>query len=116
MITSFPSISRILFPHFSISFSVPPPFIQNKKAELTKGSSFGSSAVLKLFQHPPLSVPFSRRVWLYRENRISVLGIQLINIRKMFFVNMENEIVKIIFLVYYSDEKGALGEVSNVEK
>jgi hypothetical protein len=39
---------------------------QIKKAELTKGLSFGSSAIF--LQDPPLSVPFSRRVWLYRDN------------------------------------------------
>ena len=46
----------------------PPPQDTNKKADLTKGSSFGSSAMLILIQYPPLSVPFLRRVWLCREN------------------------------------------------
>jgi hypothetical protein len=40
---------------------------ENKKAELTKGSSFGSSAMLRWTQHPPLSAPSLQRVWLYRE-------------------------------------------------
>jgi hypothetical protein len=45
-----------------ISLAVPLISMKNKKAELT----FGCSAMLKLLQHPPLSVLFSRRVWLYR--------------------------------------------------
>jgi hypothetical protein len=44
--------------------------LPNKKAESTVGSSFGSSAMLRLPQHPPLSVPFSRRDWLYRVSPI----------------------------------------------
>ena len=43
-----------------------------KKAKLTEGSSFGSSAILS--KDPPLSVPFSRRVWLYRD-RFYLLGV-----------------------------------------
>jgi hypothetical protein len=38
---------------------------ESKKAELTKGPSFGSSAIFS-FKDPPLSVPFSRRVWLFQ--------------------------------------------------
>jgi hypothetical protein len=34
------------------------------KSRTTKGSSFGSSAIF--FKDPPLSVPPSRMVWLYR--------------------------------------------------
>jgi hypothetical protein len=34
------------------------PIWPNKKAERSKGSSFGSSAMLRLAQHPPLSAPF----------------------------------------------------------
>jgi hypothetical protein len=35
-----------------------------KKIELTKGSSFGSSAIFS--KDPPLSVRFLRKTWLYR--------------------------------------------------
>jgi hypothetical protein len=41
--------------------------VGNKKAELTGGSSFGSSAVFS--RDPPLSALFSRRVKLYRESQ-----------------------------------------------
>jgi hypothetical protein len=37
----------------------------NKKAELTKGSSFGSSAIS--FEDPPLSVPRLLGIWLSRD-------------------------------------------------
>jgi len=37
---------------------------ENKKAELAAGLSSGSSAILS--KDPPLSVPSSRKVWLYR--------------------------------------------------
>jgi len=39
-----------------------------KKADLTKGLSFGSSAMPRLPLHPPLSAPFSRKVWFYRDD------------------------------------------------
>jgi hypothetical protein len=43
------------------------PYVsENKKAELTKGLSFGSSAIS--FEDPPLSAPSLQRGWLYREN------------------------------------------------
>jgi hypothetical protein len=41
----------------------------NRKAEFTKGSSFGNSGTLKLLQHPPLSALSSQRVQLYRVKR-----------------------------------------------
>jgi hypothetical protein len=54
-------VATFLSPH-----DVPTSLYKNKKAELTKGASFGSSAMLNI-QYPPLSVPFSRRVWLFQE-------------------------------------------------
>ena len=44
--------------------SAEPAVPESKKAELTKGLSFGSSAIFS--KDPPLSAPFSRRVWLFR--------------------------------------------------
>jgi len=44
--------------------------IYQKKAELTEGSSFGSSAVFFL-KDPPLSALFSRRVELYRVSQFN---------------------------------------------
>jgi hypothetical protein len=38
-----------------------------QKNRATKNSSFGSSAMLRIAQHPPLSVPSSRKVWLCRD-------------------------------------------------
>jgi hypothetical protein len=43
-----------------------PPLNLNKKAEHTEVSSFGSSTVFSL-KDPPLSVPPSRKVRLYRD-------------------------------------------------
>ena len=83
-------------------------------AEQTKGLSFGNSAIF--LKDPSLSVLFSRRVWLYRVNRISVLEIVVIDIRSIFFVNMQDEIVKSIFWVNRSDEMRGLDEVSNDER
>lgn len=68
---------------------------KNTETEPARVSSFGSSGLSSI--DLPLSLLLSRRVWLYREYHISLLEIQLIHIKKMFFVNMENEIVKIIF-------------------
>jgi hypothetical protein len=42
-------------------------FRSNKKAELARDYSFGSSAMLRRYKHPPLSAPFLRRVGFYRE-------------------------------------------------
>jgi hypothetical protein len=39
---------------------------RNKKAEHTLDSSFGSSAIF-IPKDPPLSAPFSREVWLFRD-------------------------------------------------
>jgi hypothetical protein len=49
---------------------VQPPYLtreslQNKKAELPKDPSFGSSAIF-LLEDPSLSVPSLQKVWLYR--------------------------------------------------
>jgi len=53
---------------------------------------------------------------IYEEDYIDILEIQFTIIRKLFFVNVENEIVKIIFLISCFDEIGALGEVSKACK
>ena len=45
------------------------PSVLNKKAELTGGSSFGSSAISS--KDPPLSALFSRRVKLYRVSQFN---------------------------------------------
>jgi hypothetical protein len=55
-------------------------------------AAWPSSQKIRRFLFPSL-----QRGWLYRENRISVLEIRLINIRKILFVNIQNDIVKIIF-------------------
>jgi hypothetical protein len=51
--------------------------IYQKKAELTGGSSFGSSAIFS--KDPPLSALFSRRVELYRVTSL----LNLIKYQKM---------------------------------
>jgi len=51
--------------------NIPPgqlgPIGPNKKAERTVSLFFGSSAIFAL-KDPPLSVPSSRKVWLYRDS------------------------------------------------
>lgn len=43
-----------------------------KKAELTQGSSFGTSTIF--LEDPPLSAPFSQKVWSYWENKNQLIN------------------------------------------
>jgi hypothetical protein len=53
----------------------------NRKAELTGGSSSGSSVIFAL-KDPPLSAPSPQRVWLYRVSHFGNLYIKRCWIRQ----------------------------------